>query len=136
MSYSVAGLVHDYRCPGYPPDEPLVPHGISVVVNAPSVFRLTAATSPDRHLAAARALGADARGADRADAAAVLSETLLAMMRATNVPCGLAHIGYRPDDLDALSSGAIVQRRLVDNAPLPVSQALLRDLFREAIDYG
>jgi hydroxyacid-oxoacid transhydrogenase len=39
MSYSVAGLLRDYRCPGYPLDEPLVPHGISVVVNAPAVFR-------------------------------------------------------------------------------------------------
>ena len=46
---------------GYPQHEPMVPHGISVVVNAPSVFRATAATSPERHLAAAAALGADVR---------------------------------------------------------------------------
>jgi alcohol dehydrogenase class IV len=136
MSYSVAGLVRDYRCPGYPPEEPLVPHGISVVVNAPSVFRATAVTSPDRHLAAARALGADLRDAGPADAAAILPETLLAMMRATNVPCGLTPIGYERDDLDALASGAVVQKRLVDNAPLPADRSLLRDLFQEALHYG
>ncbi len=136
MAYSVAGLVRDYRCPGYPPDEPLVPHGISVVVNAPSVFGATATTSPERHLAAARALGADLRGASAADAAAVLPETLLAMMRATNVPCGLAPLGYGHEDLDALVSGAVVQTRLVDNAPILADHAALRELFREAIEYA
>ncbi|MEO6418471.1 MAG: hydroxyacid-oxoacid transhydrogenase, partial [Polyangiaceae bacterium] len=43
MSYAVSGLVRDYRCEGYPEGEALVPHGLSVVVNAPSVFRATAA---------------------------------------------------------------------------------------------
>jgi alcohol dehydrogenase class IV len=136
MSYAVAGLVRDYRCPGYPPAEALVPHGISVVVNAPSAFRATAFTSPERHLAAAQALGADTRGAGPDDAAAVLSGVLLDTMRATGVPCGLADVGYGEGDLDALTRGAIVQRRLVDNAPLPVDEAAMHALFREAIRYA
>ncbi|HEY6461819.1 MAG TPA: hydroxyacid-oxoacid transhydrogenase, partial [Polyangiaceae bacterium] len=81
MSYAVAGLVRDYRAPGYPQDEAMVPHGLSVVVNAPSVFRATATTSPERHLAAASALGADVRGAAPGDAAEVLAKALVAAMR-------------------------------------------------------
>src|SRR6202035_2828906 len=49
MSYSIAGLVRDYRCEGYPAGEPMVPHGISVVAGAPSVFRATACALPERH---------------------------------------------------------------------------------------
>src|SRR5438128_8947050 len=46
MSYPVAGHVKDYRPPGYAVDHPLVPHGVSVILNAPAVFRVTAAASP------------------------------------------------------------------------------------------
>src|ERR1019366_7964068 len=94
MSYSVAGLVRDYRASGYPADEPLVPHGISVVVNAPSVFRATAATSPERHLAAAEALGLDVKDAGPGDAAELLVRTLVDAMHATGVPLGVGALGY------------------------------------------
>jgi alcohol dehydrogenase class IV len=39
MAYAVAGLVKDYRPADYPDDEPIIPHGMSVIVNAPAVFR-------------------------------------------------------------------------------------------------
>jgi alcohol dehydrogenase class IV len=136
MSYAVAGLVRDFRCPGYPQQEPLVPHGISVVVNAPSVFRATAHTSPDRHLAAAEALGADVRGVAAPDVAEVLAGALLQRMRATGVPLGVSAVGYGEADVAALARGAIVQKRLVDNAPMPVDEAGMRSLFRGALAYG
>jgi alcohol dehydrogenase class IV len=135
MSYAVAGLVGDWRCPGYPQDEPMVPHGISVVVNAPSVFRATAATSPERHLQAAEALGADLRGASETDAATVLSAALVDRMRATGVPNGVSGVGYREADIEALARGSILQKRLVDNAPMPVDEGAMRALFRGAMAY-
>jgi alcohol dehydrogenase class IV len=136
MSYAVAGLVRDYRCPGYPQEEPMVPHGISVVVNAPSVFRATAATSPERHLAAAEALGVDVRGAAADDAAELLAGALVSTMRAAGVPLGVSGVGYSEGDLDALARGAIVQKRLVDNAPLAVDESAMRELFRGALSYA
>jgi alcohol dehydrogenase class IV len=136
MSYAVAGQVRAYRAPGYPQDEPLVPHGLSVIVNAPSVFRATAATSPERHLTAAEALGADVRGAVPEDAAEILAGALVGAMRATSVPLGLAPLGYGPRDLAGLAAGAFVQKRLVDNAPLPIDEEALETLFQRALSYG
>jgi alcohol dehydrogenase class IV len=139
MSYSVAGLVRDWRCPGYPPDEALVPHGVSVVVNAPSVFRATGATSPARHLAAAEALGADPadlRAASRGDAGEVLARLLVKTMRATNVPLGVAHVGYGDADVAPLARGAFIQKRLVDNAPMPLTEDAMQALFRGAMSYA
>ena len=62
MSYPVSGHVRSYRAPGYDVMHPLVPHGISVILNAPAVFRFTGGSSPERHLQAAEALGADVSG--------------------------------------------------------------------------
>jgi hypothetical protein len=68
MSYPVSGLVRDYRVPGYAVDHPLVPHGISVILNAPPVYRFTAQACPERHLKAAEILGAKVSGARLEDA--------------------------------------------------------------------
>jgi len=136
MSYSIAGLVRDYVCPGYPEGAPLVPHGVSVVVSAPSVFRATAGTSPDRHLQAAALLGADVRGArpDHAsDAGEALAGALARLMRATSIPNGVGGVGYGDADVEPLARGAIVQKRLVDNAPMKVDEDAMRALFRGAM---
>ena len=133
MSYAVAGLVKSYRCEGYPSGEPLVPHGISVVVNAPAVFRATAASSVDRHADAARALGATLqRGAPAEEVVAALSAKLTSLMRAAGIPNGLSALGYEVDDVPALTKGTMMQRRLLDNAPVPVDEALMDSLFRDA----
>lgn len=135
MSYAVAGLVKDFHAPGYPPG-PLVPHGMSVVVSAPAVFRATAASAPDRHLAAAEALGADVRGAAPGDAGEILAKLLVTRMRETGVPLGVAHVGYGEADVAALAAGSVVQKRLTDNAPIPVTDETLRTLFRAAMSYA
>jgi alcohol dehydrogenase class IV len=140
MSYAVAGLLHPlgktYRAPGYPQDEPMVPHGTSVVLNAPSVFRFTSEACPERHLDAARALGADVRGATNGDAGEVLATQLVTLMRATDLPDGLAAVGYVEADLDALVDRAIMQKRLVDNAPRAVDRDAMRVLFAGAMRYA
>jgi alcohol dehydrogenase class IV len=135
MSYAIAGLVRDYRCAGYPQHEPMVPHGISVIVNAPSVLRATARTSPDRHLDAASALGADTRSVAPDDAGACLSGRVVELMRDAGVPNGVSGVGYGEGDIDALVRGSIAQKRLVDNAPMPVDDSAMRALFRGALAY-
>jgi hydroxyacid-oxoacid transhydrogenase len=136
MSYSVAGLVRDYRCPGYPQGDPLVPHGISVVVNAPGVFHALAPHLPERHLEASRLLGADAAQAGPEDAAELISTALRRMMQATGVPPGPASLGYGLKDVADLTRGAMLQKRLVDNAPVPFDNAGVRSLFEASLREG
>ncbi len=135
MSYSVAGLVRDFRPEGYPGGEPMVPHGMSVIVNAPAVFRFTAEACPDRHLRGAEWLGADVRGAVPADAAEALAEHLIKLMRSTGIPNGISGVGYAENDIEALSEGAFAQQRLLSNAPREVGRDDLGRLFRGAMRY-
>lgn len=135
MAYAVAGLVRDFRPSGYPQEEPLVPHGMAVIVNAPAVFRYTAEVSPERHLEAARWLGADVRGATPADAGEVLAGKLIHLMRAVGIPNGLSGVGYTEADVSALTEGAFPQQRLLQNAPREMSRPVLAQLFRGALRY-
>ena len=130
MSYAVAGLVRSFTPGGYPQEAPLVPHGMSVIVNAPAVFRRFAATSPERHLEAAGLLGADVRDADAGEA---VSGRIAELMKATGMPNGISGVGYGRSDVAALTDGTIVQRRLLDNAPVPVDRELLAELFASSL---
>jgi len=135
MSYSVSGLVRDFCPEGYPQDAPIVPHGMSVIVNAPSVFRFTAPACPERHLEGAEWLGADVRGAGADDAAEVLSGQIISLMKVTEIPNGLSGVGYGPDDIPALTAGSYPQRRLLENAPRDISRDALSGLFQDAMAY-
>jgi hydroxyacid-oxoacid transhydrogenase len=135
MSYSVAGMVRDFRPEGYPKAEAMVPHGMSVIVNAPSVFRYTAEACPERHLQGAQWLGADVRGAQEKDAGEVLAARLIALMRSTGIPNGIGGVGYGEGDVAALSEGAYAQQRLLTNSPRAVALDDLGRLFRGAMQY-
>ncbi len=135
MSYAVAGQVRTYHAPGYPGTEPIVPHGMAVIVNAPAVARFLAPADPARHLHAAGLLGADTRDATPDDAGEVLAARIEQLMRATGMPNGIAAVGFTRDDAPALAGGASAQRRLLANAPRDVAASDLEDLFRSALTY-
>ena len=82
MSYPVSGMVRDFIPAGYRTKKPLIPHGMSVILNSPAVFRFTAQANPDRHLEAARLMGADTAGARPEDAGEILAGAIIAIMRA------------------------------------------------------
>jgi alcohol dehydrogenase class IV len=135
MAYSVAGLIRDYRPDGYPKEEAICPHGISVIVDAPSVVRFTAPSSPQRHLQAAALLGGDVGGTGDEDAGEVLAARIIAMMRDTEMPNGIGALGYGDADVAALAEGAYAQQRLLANSPVPVSEDDLQRLYRGAASY-
>jgi hydroxyacid-oxoacid transhydrogenase len=135
MAYSVAGLVRDFRPEGYPQDEPMVPHGMSVIVNAPAVFRFTASACPERHIHGAACLGAEISGAADEDAAEIVAAQLIKMMKATGIPNGVGGVGYGEADVAGLTKGAWAQQRLLTNAPRDISQSDLDQLYRSAMRY-
>lgn len=136
MAYAVAGQARDFHPSGYPGAEPLVPHGMAVILNAPATFRLTAHADPLRHLDAARYLGADIHdAAAKSEAGDVLAEQLIRIMREVGMPGGLAEVGYSRADASSLAGGALPQQRLLNNAPVEVDKALLTEAFERALTY-
>ena len=133
MSYPVSGNVRSYTAPGYDPDHPLVPHGFSVILNAPAVFRFTASANPGRHLDAAQALGVDVSRCRLEDAGSILADRIIWFMQRLNTPNGLREVGYTPSDIPALVEGTLVQQRLTTLAPRPAGPDILTKLFDEAM---
>jgi hydroxyacid-oxoacid transhydrogenase len=135
MSYPISGMVRSYIPDGYPDDHPIVPHGISVILNAPAVFRFTAPADPERHLEAARLLGADISDAGPSDAGEVLANQLIDIMRRTGMPNGLSAIEFTEADIPQLVQGTIPQHRVTKLSPRPASEEDLAALFRDAMIY-
>jgi hydroxyacid-oxoacid transhydrogenase len=121
------------RSPGYAADHPLVPHGVSVILNAPAVFRVTAAASPDRHLQAAEALGADVSRARPIDAGRILADRITWFMQRLTLPNGLRAVGYSSSDIPALVEGTLLQRRLTTLSPLSAGVEELSAMFEDAM---
>ena len=133
MSYPVAGMVSGYIPPGYDVDHPMVPHGISVILNTPAVVRFTAPASPERHLRAAAALGADIAKASAEDAGKILADRVIHFMRILDVPNGLGAVGYTTADIPALVEGTLPQHRVTKLSPRPANESDLTSLFEASM---
>jgi hydroxyacid-oxoacid transhydrogenase len=134
MSYPVSGMVHDYVPEGYPPEHPLIPHGMAVVLNAPAVFRFTAPANPEQHLYAAKLMGKDISGVSPDDAGEVLASAIIEIMRKVEMPNGLSAVGYGPDDVDKLVEGTLPQHRVTKLSPRPASAEDLKQLFLDSME--
>jgi alcohol dehydrogenase class IV len=135
VGYPIAGLVRDFVPPGYRSRHPLVPHGMSVILPAPSVFRFTYPTSPERHLRAAALLGAPVTGLSDAERREALPAALIALMRDAGIPSGLRAIGYTEADVAPLVEGTLKQPRLLSGAPRAVGRTELDRILRDAMAY-
>lgn len=133
MSYPVSGGVRDYAPDGYPQGSPIVPHGMSVILNAPAVFRFTAPADPERHLHAARLMGADVSGASPEDSGELLADAIIALMRQIGMPNGLSAVGYLPEDVGTLVAGTMPQHRVTKLSPRPAGEDDLKRLFEDSM---
>jgi hydroxyacid-oxoacid transhydrogenase len=169
MSYAVASQVKKYWVEGYPQlndvadvgnDHGLVPHGLSVVINAPSVFKFTGSNldendpiqkrSVDRHVECAIIL-ANARLQRRGDSVTIgqevtsekamrdkpgdaLANELLELMHDLEIPIGLRSLGYSETDVEELAKGTLPQHRVTKLSPRqPVELEELTALFKDAL---
>ena len=165
MSYAVASQVKKYWVDDYPKnlnsdkenDHGLVPHGLSVVINAPSVFRFTGNLdksdplqkyAADRHVECAMIL-ANARLQRRGNTGqelpsqkamqdqpgSALADELLELMHELDIPIGIRSLGYSEADVEELAKGTLPQHRVTKLSPRqPVELEELTSLFNEALD--
>jgi hydroxyacid-oxoacid transhydrogenase len=128
-------MVRDYHPKDYKVDHPMVPHGMSVILNAPAVFRFTGQANPERHLYAAGLMGVNIADAVEADAGFILADAIIALMKDTGMPNGLSAVGYNEQDVEALAEGTLPQHRVTKLSPRPADKADLMQLFRDAMHY-
>ena len=133
MSYPVSGMVRDFRPEGYRVDHPLVPHGISVILNAPAVARFTGPACPERHLKLAEVLGANVSGAKSDDAGKILADRITGFIERLEVPNGLKALGYGTEDIPKLVEGTLPQHRVTKLSPRPAGREELAALFEDAL---
>jgi alcohol dehydrogenase class IV len=119
-AYPIAGQVKDFHPEGYPADEAMVPHGMSVSLTAPEAFRFTFEANPDRHLYVAELLapnlGSEHKPEDRLPAA------LMDLMRDIGIPNGIGGVGFGEGDISDLVEGTMKQQRLLATAPKEVTE--------------
>ena len=141
MSYPISSQNPGYKHAGYKVDHPIVPHGVSVAITAPAVFRFTAASNPDRHLAAAEAFGVDISNVKRESAGQVLGDAIAEfLVKLGDQPRGLKALGFHASDVDGLVEGTIPQKRVLMLAPtlsdeLHTEKEEIRDLLEQSLEY-
>ncbi|KAI9498860.1 alcohol dehydrogenase [Zychaea mexicana] len=137
LSYPISGLNKNYKHPGYNVDHALVPHGVSVALTSPSVFRYTASACPDRHMDAAVAFGADPASIKPSTAGDVLAEKLTAFLEELKVPNGLKGLGFDSSMIPDLVEGALPQHRVTKLAPTrePAAEQLAKIFENSMTNY-
>lgn len=142
MSYPISSQNPGYKHAGYVVDTPIIPHGVSVAVSAPAVFKFTGASNPERHLQAAECFGVDISNVKRESAGEVLSEALAEfLVKLGDQPRGLKDLGFNRSHISTLVEGTIPQARVLMLAPSlemkdqDIEREQLTALFEDALDY-
>jgi alcohol dehydrogenase class IV len=131
-AYPIAGMVKDFRPSGYPQDEPMVPHGMSVSLTAPEAFRFSFESAPERHLTAAALMAPDRDKVN--DPKEQLPTVLTELMRDIGIPNGIGAVGYTESDIPDLVPGTMKQQRLLATCPRPVTEDDIADIFGKSIE--
>lgn len=141
MSYPISGQNPGYKHAGYDVEHNIIPHGVSVAVSAPAVFRFTGPSNPERHLQAAEAFGVDITNVKKESAGEVLGEALEKFLADLgDQPKGLKDLGFKREHLDDLVEGTIPQKRVLMLAPgleedVQKEREQLSALFEDAMEH-
>ena len=134
MSYPVSGMVRDYVPLGYEHiGRPIIPHGMSVILNSPAVFRFNGSSRPKAHKYAAGLMGVDMSQVTDSEAGEVLAQATIDIMKKTGMPNGLAAVGFTIDDIDALAEGTLPQHRVTKLSPRQADKDDLKQLFLDSM---
>ncbi|MBP2365674.1 hydroxyacid-oxoacid transhydrogenase [Pseudonocardia parietis] len=131
-AYPIAGMVKDFRPAGFPQDEPMVPHGMSVSLTAPEAFRFSFESAPDRHLKAAELM---APRADKLnDQREQLPSVLVDLMRNIGIPNGIGGVGFTESDVPDLVPGTMKQQRLLATCPRTPTEDDIAGILTRSIE--
>ena len=128
-AYPIAGLKHSYQANGY--KNIFIPHGISVIVTAPAVFRFTYDSDPSKHLKAAELLKGtplDNPGPES------LPYELIKIMKEVRIPSGIKELGYTKEDIPEIITRAMKQQRLLSIAPKNVNENDLHNILTQSME--
>jgi hydroxyacid-oxoacid transhydrogenase len=131
-AYPIAGRVKDFHPDGYPSHEPMIPHGMSVVLTAPEAFRFTFSARPERHLHVAEMLTRD--DLPPGDKSEALPAALIQLMRDVDIPNGIGGVGYDRNDIGDLVEGTLKQQRLLTIAPRDATEDDLAGIYERSLE--
>lgn len=133
LGYPIAGMAKGWVPPGYASGEPMIPHGLSVVLTAPANFRFTAPTDPGKHARIAELLGVNTKGLSAMEAARKVPDAFVELMRDIGCPNGLSAVGYTDADIPGLVEGGWKQQRLLVGSPRPATREDLTRIVEESM---
>ena len=128
-AYPIAGIKHSYQASGY--KKCFVPHGLSVIVTAPAVFRFTYDADPEKHIKAAELLKGSVIDNPSPES---LSQELVKLMKEIGAPSGIKELGYAKQDISEIIRGAMKQQRLLSMAPKKVSENDLNQILIQSME--
>ena len=135
MSYGITHLMDNVTTAGYDVPSPFIPHGISVIVNAPAIFRYLASAAPKRHIEAARYLGVSFQDIGTDEVGEVLSNRIIELMKAAGAPNGIRDLGFDESQAKLLAESSSRQARAIANAPRVANVNDMESIFRDALSY-
>jgi hydroxyacid-oxoacid transhydrogenase len=126
-------MVREFIPEGFVSDHAIIPHGLSVTLQAPAVFAFTAPADPGRHLKAAEVMGADISGVASEDAGPLLADQIDGLMKKLELPNGLSSVGFTEADIPSLVEGTLPQHRVTKLSPIPAGERELTSLFENSM---
>ena len=108
---------------------------MSVILNAPAVFRFTGRACPQRHLTLAGILGADISSVQspEEEAGELLADCIVDLMKKLDLPNGLSAVGYSEEDIPNLVEGTLPQHRVTKLSPRSAGAEDLTQMFTESL---
>jgi hydroxyacid-oxoacid transhydrogenase len=115
---------------------------MSVILHAPAIFKnLNSKFINEKLFTSSKALDINISKDDYLqmkdnEIGVLISNKLIEYMKLTNMPNGLNGIGFTENEIDVLSSKAFLQKRVINNSPIQISNEKDLNLFyKESMKY-